>query len=365
MQTKKNKVALVINDFFVGGAQRLLSEQIKHFNTEKFDITLVVLMDNPSRATLYHTLPSNLKIIHVSMKHPYYPSGLIRFFRALKEVKPNVVVSHLFLSNVLTRVFEPFLGYRLYSVEHNTYVGKKWRHVWADRILSVFSQGIIAVSAEVAEFSITQQRLNKNKVVVIPNGIDLKPIKEYSTMHSKSETRLQLGIADSTMVFISVGRLTPQKNQKLLVTTFMDFSKVHQNARLYILGEGSLMSELRHLIGENTSIVLVGNVSNVFEYYRSADFLVSTSIIEGMSMAYLEAMAFGIPIIATKTGGTREIVDDGKNGFLIPSLESSAVIEALNKVITCSYKEISTAAIKKAEHFSIEENVLQYERLFY
>lgn len=363
-ENKKIKVLIVINDFFVGGAQKLISEQVKSFNKDLMDLSLVTLFKDSKRSNLYNTLPKDLPVFNIGMKSAYDILGWVKIIKILIKIKPKVVFSHLFLSNAVFRFLKPFFGYKIFTVEHNTYKNKSFFHLCVDRILSPFSDRIIAVSNEVGNLSVRQFKVSCNKVVVIPNGIDLMPIERYKNI-TKLEMRKKLFINEDEKIFLSVGRLTPQKNQKLLVDSFLEFSKKHNNTKLFVLGEGTLLEELKKRGSDNDSIVFMGNIENVFDFYKASDFLVSTSLIEGMSMAYLEALAFGLPIIATKTGGTGDLIINEENGFFIPNVDLDSTVKTLEKAITSNYSFLGERAKESSEYYKIERNTKSYEDLIF
>ena len=215
MINKKIKLLIIINDFYVGGAQRLIAEQIKFFPKNSFHLSLVTLIDDPKRANLYDLLPYDLPVTKINMKHFYNIFDFLRLIRVINKIKPDVVISHLFLSNMLTRIIKPLFRYRVFAVEHNTYINKKKWEIFVDKMLALISEKIIAVSKEVADFIIVQQKLKSDQVVIIPNGISLQPINEYLKNHTKIQLRSKFKVDKTTTVFLSVGRLTSQKNQKL------------------------------------------------------------------------------------------------------------------------------------------------------
>lgn len=113
--------------------------------------------------------------------------------------------------------------------------------------------------------------------------------------------------------------------------------------------------------GMQENILLIGATQDIYSYYRAADFIVSTSKIEGMSLAYLEALAFGLPLITTKTGGTNTLLRDGVNGFAITDFELDSVLRALKLAEESDYEMLSKHALETAIQFSVEKNTRAYE----
>lgn len=366
MQKSNKKILISVNDFLVGGAQKLIVDQLSYFKNAGYDVSLVTLMDFQNRSNLYNSVPAGVKIYKINIKSSYDILGWFRFFKVLKLNKPDVIFSHLFLSNMMVRVLSFFMPLKIFTVEQNTYENKKNRHILIDRFLAKRSKKIIAVSDEVRDFTIKQQKISSDKCIVINNGVNIKSIDEFKLRIPKKEARSNKGIQPEVKLFLSVARLTHQKNLSLLIESFVLFNTVNKNAVLLLLGEGAEYEKLNNLITKykaESYIKLMGNIEDIFFYYRSADFLVSTSYIEGLSVAFLEAMAFGLPVAVTKTGGTKILVNDGVNGFIIPNFDSLSVSDTMQKLMVADYTSFSKNAYSKSEDFSIEEMTKKYEEL--
>lgn len=364
MLTRKKTIAIAINDFLVGGAQRLIAMQLKNLDPMKYDMHVLSLFEFPLRKDLYNEIPSYVHIHKIGMTHAYDVRAWVRIMKTLYRMRPVVVFSHLFLSNAFMRILKPLFGYKVITVEHNTYIDKKGWQVRFDRLLAPISSKIIAVSNEVKNFTIEQQRCPRDKVVVIPNGIDRQPLISYGNTTSKNALRTAFGLSEKDTIFITVGRLTHQKNQKLLIESFATHIQTYPESILIVAGEGALHKDLAaraQSCGINEKVIFLGSVENLHQYYLVSDFMVSTSLIEGMSMAYLEALTCGLPIIATITGGTKDIIDDGINGLLIYEHTVHAVCDTMARALTIDYGTLSINALKKSELFDIKQNVIAYE----
>lgn len=364
---KSKKVLISINDLLVGGAQKLVLNHLEFFNKSGYETHLVILMEFPNRSNLINFIPNGVHVHRINLLSAFNVLGLLRLLYVLIITRPHVIFSHLFLSNTIIRIISLIFPFRIFTVEHNTYKNKNKKDIFFDRILSFRSEKIIAVSEEVREFTIKQQKLNRNKCIVIDNGINLKPFNFYKEVFSKKDARKKLNIEDKTKVFLSVARLTPQKNLPLLINSFVELYNKQKDLLVYILGEGGQFNILKSIIEKNNAssfIKLMGNIEDPKPFYRSADFFISTSYIEGMSIAFLEALAFGIPIIATETGGTRVLIKDDYNGFIIPKQDVENVCKTVQKAINSEYKKFSLQASLTAEKFDIDITNKKYEKLF-
>lgn len=365
---RKIKVVIAINDFLIGGAQRLITDQLKYFDKNKFDFYLITFFIFSDKKNFYKKLPKEIPVFKFNFKNFLDILSWLKLIKLLIQIRPSIVISHLFFSNTIMRILKPFFGYKIIIVEHNTYRDRKKFFIFLNKILSFLTYKIVAVSFEVRNYLILNEKINAKKITVIHNGIDLEEINKYkkNTPFNQQELKKELGFSPVDKIIINVGRLTAQKNQKLLISSFFQFSKFYPEYKLIILGEGSLYGELKDLIeklGVNDRIFLMGAREDIYKFYLVSDFFISTSEIEGLSLSHLEALSFGLPLVVTKTGGTDEIVKEGVNGFFINEFSIESAVHAMKKAVNSDLNFLKKNALLVAEKFDIVTNVNKYTRL--
>jgi GalNAc-alpha-(1->4)-GalNAc-alpha-(1->3)-diNAcBac-PP-undecaprenol alpha-1,4-N-acetyl-D-galactosaminyltransferase len=370
VKKRKNKirVTIVVNDFSIGGMEKQLSLLFPLFNKDKFDFHFITLFEFKDGHTLYQELPKWLPVYRLNFSSSRDVRSWFKLAKILSKIQPDIVMSSLFFSNTAVRIIKPFVGYKVIAREHNTYIDKKRIHIFIDKLLSKFTYKIVAVSKTVAEFTSKQEKIPLDKFSVIHNGVNVEFIKDaLSKMPQKEDKKKSLGLKDFDKIALNVARLTPQKNHRLLIKSFYEFSSNHTEYKLLILGAGSLKKELQKLIsdlGADKKIFLLDYKDNVLDYCRVSEFFVSTSEIEGLSNAYLEALSCGLPVVATKTAGTDELIEDGINGFFIKDVTINSVISALELIADSDFYKLSENARRKAEEFDISQTVSKYHALF-
>jgi len=365
---KPVKVVFGLNDFLVGGMQRQFAEQMRYFDRDRFDITLITLFDFPRKEGMYNDLPENLPVHRLNFDGWFDIKEWFKLFNLLRHIKPDIVVSSLFFSNTVFRMLKPLVGYVAITREHNTYVDKAKRQKFTNRLLANLSHKIVAVSKTVADFVSKQEGITREKFMVIHNGVDVKKMqKELEKLPPKDELKKELGFQKEDKILLNVARLTKQKNHKLLIDGFASFRKNNPEYKLAIVGDGALLEKLKAYarskdVGE--AVAFFGYRSDVYRFYKMSDVFVSTSMIEGLSNAYLEALAASLPLISTKTAGTDEFLENGKNGYIIEDSTVDAVENALTSAAQSDLSALKENALGSANNFSINDTVEKYQDLF-
>ncbi|HEV7449301.1 MAG TPA: glycosyltransferase [Candidatus Paceibacterota bacterium] len=362
----KTKVVVVINGFLVGGAERLSADILSRIDRSRFDVSLVTLFQFNDRPTMYHLLPSEVAVHKLNFGGFADVASWIQLARVLRQERPAVVLSNLFFSNTVVRALGCCLGYRSIAVEHNTYTNRTRMQLLCDRLLAHVSAHIVAVSPVVKEFTAKREGISLDKFVVIPNGIDVEAIARRAAEADIAGVRAELGLSAGAQLVVSVGRMAPQKNFGLLIEAFAEFSKSHPAYHLAILGDGGLMGEMKERVarlGLGDVVHLLGNRKDVVPYLAAAQFFVSASSIEGLSIAQLEALACGLPLLATHTASSEALVKPGVNGQFIQEASVQAVCDGLAYMIGQDMASMRLAAQETARVHDIRTVVSRYEAL--
>jgi len=366
--TKKIKLVIGITSFIVGGAQKLIIDQLSVLDRERFEIYLITLFQFSEKKDFYNQLPSDIKLYKFNFKNFKDWKSWFSLFKTLKKNKPDVVISHLFFCNTVFRLIKLLVGYKVIIVEHNTYFYKTKFQIFVDKILSLITYRIVGVSKKVTNFVILQEKIKPSKFITIQNGINLDDINNAKRNYNKNKLKQELGFNENDKIIINVARLAPQKNQDLLIRAFAKFCMIKKNYKLINIGEGSQEKNLKLLInnlGLSDKVFLLGEKGKdeVYEYYKISDFFASTSKIEGLSISYLEAIAFGLPLVATKTAGTDEIIIEGENGYFLPENDLDAIAKILLQISEMDWDIMSEKAIKSSRNFDIKININKYQQI--
>jgi len=225
------------------------------------------------------------------------------------------------------------------------------------RVLGRFTDLSLAVSRGVRDYLVSQGGLDPAKVRVVANGVDVAAI---DAARPGPLVRRELGLPESSPVIGLVGRLDHWgKGHKELFEAMASLKERHPVHAL-IVGGGRRIDEIRALaasLGLAGEVHFLGPRRDVPDLLTAMDIFVLPSYSEGVSLALLEAMAAGLPVIATAVGGTPEVVTDGENGLLIPPRDAEALARALERLMGAPdfAKKLGQNARKHVrEHYSLE-----------
>jgi glycosyltransferase involved in cell wall biosynthesis len=227
-------------------------------------------------------------------------------------------------------------------------------HKWLREFIQK-CQHIIIPSESIREILVREYGLEE-RYTVIPTGTNLEPYRcaEWQAL------RKEKGWQDET-VLISVGRLAPEKNWDTLLHAFAKVSSQHPKLRLVLIGDGPANESLQTLaselgIGEQVTFTGALPFDEVPCHLKAADLFIFASVTETQGLVTIEAMAAGLPIVAVDGSGTRDIVEHGKQGFLVEN-DADALAKGIKKMLAdpTRMKRFSNNALKKAKTFDVHE----------
>jgi glycosyltransferase involved in cell wall biosynthesis len=251
------------------------------------------------------------------------------------------------------------------STVHITELRRR-HHLWLDRFTSRLVDTEICICDAVREFTLKEARISPDKLVSIPNGINLE---KFDRQWNREGKRAEFGISSQTKVIGTVSRLSKQKGLEFLLRAVPGILRNVPNSAFIIVGDGELKPQLMQLakkLGIKDKVIFAGFRKDALEVMNIFDVFVLPSLWEGLPIALLEAMALSKPIVATAVGGCRELVTDGENGFLVEPSEASELSEAITTILTDSElaSRMEQNSRKRAEQYTVDKMVEKTENLY-
>ncbi|NLX12118.1 MAG: glycosyltransferase family 4 protein [Phycisphaerales bacterium] len=244
------------------------------------------------------------------------------------------------------------------------------RRRWLNRLAANRADAVVAVSEDAADMLHREWSIDREKVCVIPNGID--PVYYYpvESHQDKEQLRRELGLDEGTVPVLCVANLLPIKGLDVLLAAWRKVCLADRSAILLIVGEGPLDKSLciqAEQLRCASRVRFLGRREDVPALLRAAELFVLPSRYEGSSNALLEAMACGLPVIATDVGGNREVLDPNRTGWLVPADDAGRLAEMiLNTLLASAVRQrVGTAAREEIlRRFSLKQWIERYHRLY-
>ena len=328
------------------------------------DIDLCVILLNPGKLA-DELEKADVRVVVLDEKYLPFYRILLQIKRFFTSNPPHVVHSHRYKENLLAYLAaDTKHGCRLFATQHGMpeFVGRsaslKYRLIASANffLLSRRFHKLIAVANDIKRILISEWKLSDTKIETIPNGI---PINGCAGRRDSAD-----------FVIGSCGRLVAVKDFAFMVEIAREVAARSDRIRFELAGDGPDHDSLKALInryGLQDRFLLRGFVEDMDLFYSGLDLYLNTSTHEGMPISILEAMAHSIPVIAPAVGGLGEIVQSGVEGYLIADHDAKAFAEKcleLSSSATLRRDMASAARIKARGHFSVDEMIRRYYRVY-
>ena len=355
---RQKKVLHVVHSLQVGGLENGLANLLTRMDSDRFSHTVLCLTEAGKFA-------ERIRVAGVEVLELHLPTGqfrlpLMRLAKLFRKMNPDIVhsrgwptVDAVFAAR-LARV--PHIVHGEHGREYSDKEGSNWKRNQIRRVIGHIVDRYVVVCDFFRSWLRETCKVPAGKIAHIPNGVDTTKFYPLSfgrrgdlpvvgnptvaeELHAIRAVREKLGIPPEAIVIGSIGRLDPVKDFPTLLKGFKQISRCNSQLTLVIVGDGPLRSELVRIADDlalNGAVKWLGERNDVPELLQTFDVFVQASLFEGMSNTILEAMASGLPVIATDTGGNSELVQSGKNGMVIPVGNGEALAEALHKYVSNS-----------------------------
>ena len=308
----KPLIVHVVISLDTGGLERFVIDLIRTTSIN-YNFILVSL----ERSGVLADSCKDIEIISLDMPPGFHIKTFFKLADIMRKNKAVLVHTHNEKAQLYGSIAGKLAGVPVIHTKH----GKNqtdFRTQLRNKFASLFCDVIVGVSSDASEQCIKDEKICKNKVITILNGIDTEQFKpDCSTSTIRSEFNIPLGIP----VIGTVARLAPVKDQSSLLEACDILKQKGIIFILLIVGDGQLRQQLEAQVtasGLNDTVVFTGMRNDIPALMNAMDIFALSSLSEGISLTLLEAMACELPIVATAVGGNPEVVIDGVTGFLVP-----------------------------------------------
>jgi len=366
--TREPQVLYLITELSTGGAQFALLRLLKGLYRERFAPSVACLY-NGEGAVAQKIRALGISVTDLGMTAKWRWEAFGRLYNLLRHERPTILHTWMFHANVVGRVIGRLAKVPIIvSSRRNVYIGKRWREL-LNRWTAPLDDRVIAVCELARQAEIERARVAPDHVVTIYNGVD---VNQFSAMSAQAAARIRrgFGIPLDAPLLGAVGRLHPQKDFATLLAAVAQVQEHIPTVQLLLVGDGELRGDLEaqtRLLGLSEIVTFAGHRADIPEILATLDLFVLPSLWEGMPNAVLEAMAAGLPVVATAVGGTPEVVVDGVTGLLVTPRDPDALANAINRLLSNDDLRRKTGRAGRdrvGQHFSVHEVVRQVETLY-
>ena len=316
------RIAHIIYRLDYGGLENGLVNLVNRLPVNEFHHT-VICITNYTEFRERIARP-DVDVFELNKKSGKDPAYYFRLWKLLRKIKPNIVHTRN-LGAIDCNVIAKLSGVRhcIHS-EHGWVIedayGKHKKHILLRKVCNIFINHYIALSKNIKKWLLGTIRVNNCKISQIYNGVDTDKFVANGQIDKRLENK------EDIFTVVTVGRLDPIKNHMIQLQAIkflkQNSPEEYSNIRLKLVGDGQEKSNLETYLYENNlqeSVMLLGSRNDICELLQDADIFILSSINEGISNTILEAMAVGLPVIATNVGGNPELVIHNETGFFTRS----------------------------------------------
>jgi glycosyltransferase involved in cell wall biosynthesis len=354
MIVNRKKIFFVIPSLGPGGAERIISFIAQKLDSSKFEVKLIVI--GFEKDSVY--IVQNIDIVYLNKTRMINSIPLL--FTIFFKYKPSVVLGSISHINILLGFFTYFFGKTKFVGRESTVLSHRLvknnirKIIYTKMIIFFYNRlhKIVCQSEDMKQDFELFFQIDTSKLEVINN-----PITEIKEMPRKL-------FSHNAVSFITVGRLSEEKGHFRIIE---GLSKIKEYNFIYtIVGSGPLLTEIKERtvqLGLREKVRFIPYTSRVLEEINKNDFYIQGSYVEGFPNALLESCSIGTPVIAFNSpGGTKEIVENEVNGFLVENeAEFISILNNIDKLKSIKKDEVKSSVIEK---YNGERIIKKYETLF-
>ncbi|PYQ12457.1 MAG: glycosyl transferase [Acidobacteria bacterium] len=350
-----------------GGAEALIRDSLRLLRLEGFEVTLRSLKDGGAGMEAILRGGEPAPVFREGRRLQLAPLG--RLLRHIRQGRFDLIHSHLFWANLAARTVGRWAGIPvILNSHHGTDGWLPLSHRLLERSTVGLADRVVVCSEAVRRCAVEEVGLPASKVVVIPNGI---PAERFADRSRREAMRASLGLDAARLAVGSVGRLDePVKGFSVLVEAMGRVAARRSDAVCLVAGDGPARRGLEETVRRSNlseSVKFLGERRDIPEFLQALDLYVQPSRLEGFGLSALEAMATGLPVVASRTGGLPEVVQEGITGELVPPGDAGSLADTILALLADPTRRAAYGRSGEAiarEEFPLEKMVRAWANLY-
>lgn len=376
-------IAFVLTPIEFGGAERVCLNLLQAYSRSDFNIIPILLIRPWEKKNIfaaeieklrisYFTIPVAIRPIHEGKDRYRIPRCYHFLFKIMKKVRFNLIHTNGYFADILgipmAKIFRiPHIA-TCHGYIDNDSTLKMYNKL--DMMMLRFSDRIITVAESIKE-KLIGQGVSEKLICTITNSVLTTDIAEGKMLERRTETRMRYNIDNDEIAIGYVGRLSEEKGLEFAIYAVKELIELGRRIKLVLIGDGPQRLKLENVAKDQNikrTVLFAGFQSNVNDLLPGIDIFILPSLTEGTPMALLEAMSYGIPTVASAVGGVPKVIDDRKNGMLVPPGDVNKLVEALNFLIeNQKYRnELSVAGkVKVQQKYGLKNWIGSIETIYH
>lgn len=364
---RRPRVLHLISSFEIGGTERQAVELLKRLDGERYDVRLAALRnEGPFYSQIEARFPDVPEFPLTSFYDANAVKQLARLRRLMLRENIDILHAHDFYSSLIGAAAARLSGVRVIAAQRHLKLSDRRAHKWGTRLIHRLATRILVNSEAIREYIVNNDGAQPDKIIVVKNGV----VPITSSPKTRAELCGELGLDNDVTIVGMVARLQTVKGHRFFIEAAAEVLRRRTDAHFVLVGDGPLRTEIASQaaeLGITNHVHMLGDRADVSRLVSAFDLLVLASLHEGLPNAVMEAMAAGVPVVATGVGGTKELITAGETGYLAPPANSAALAERICFALgdEIHRDEIISAARRKiASAFGIERMVESVEALY-
>lgn len=364
---KPRRVLWLLKGLGRGGTEQLVAGAVGHVDPSRYEVEVAYVL--PWKDAMVPDIARHVPVHCLGASRSGRIAWVPRLRRLVAQREYDIIHTHMPHPAVAARLVLP-RDRILIHTEHNMWQRYRRGTYLSNALTYRRNAAVLAVSRGVAE-SIRPlgptSRSSPPPVHVLIHGIDLATVR--TGREARTEARARLSLGEGELVVGTVGNFTAKKDHRLLVGAVALLHAGGLGARLVLVGSGPLEDEVRREVerlGLRDAVLFTGSRSDVPELLPGFDVFALSSRHEGLPIALLEAMAAGVPPVATRVGGVPEVIEDGVSGVLVEPGDVDELAAALTGLLADPTRrsEIGSQAAVRGRRFELAGAVARLQDLY-
>lgn len=350
--TRRKQVLLLVDSLMSGGAQRQIVVLANELHRRGYGVGILTYYPGDQLSQFLRSPEIRHEVVRrrgrLDLLFPF------RLYRFLRRRRPDCLISYMTTPNLWARTVGRLAGVRrVITSERDVGLGVRRGHAWLERLLAHASSRIVVNAHEIRR-GLLELGIAAGRIEVIHNGVDMAQFSRGPEEQIRA-TREALGVAPDEFLILLPGRISEQKNHRLLVDAMRDFAMARRRARVAFAGN-ELAQDLKrclagaiHEAGLADRFSFLGPRDDMPQLYGAADVVVLPSLWEGFPNVVVEAMACETPVVVSDVSDNAVIVEHGVSGFVFPSGSAEGLAAGLEAVLRMSREERRALGRRGAE----------------